>query len=58
MIALAFMVIGFVLVVVGVALWSVPAACIIAGALLFISGGYESLAAPASTTPRGDASRT
>lgn len=39
--ALAAMVAGFVLMVVGVALWSVPAACILAGVVLFVSGGLE-----------------
>lgn len=34
-----FMISGFVLVVVGIGLWSVPAACIVSGALLFTSGG-------------------
>lgn len=39
--ALAFMVGGFVLAVVGIALWSVPAACVIAGVVLFVSGGLD-----------------
>lgn len=37
-----FMVSGFALVVVGVGLWSVPAACIVAGVVLFVSGGLAS----------------
>lgn len=38
----AFMVLGFLLTVVGVGLWSVPAACIVAGVVLFVSGGKAS----------------
>jgi len=32
---------GFVLAVLGIALWSLPAACLVAGVTLFISGGLE-----------------
>lgn len=39
--AQASMVFGFLLTVVGVALWSVPAALITSGVLLFICGGLE-----------------
>lgn len=35
----AFMVAGFVFTVVGIGLWSVPAACVVAGIVLFVSGG-------------------
>ena len=38
----AFMVSGFVLVVIGVGLWSIPAACVVAGVVLFVSGGKAS----------------
>lgn len=34
-----FIVLGFCLLVVGVALWSIPAACIVAGLLLLLAGG-------------------
>jgi len=35
----AFLIVGFGLVVAGVALWSIPAALIVAGVVLFLSGG-------------------
>lgn len=37
----AFLLVGFVLVVAGLAAWSVPAACVVAGLVLFIAGGLE-----------------
>jgi cytochrome c-type biogenesis protein CcmH/NrfF len=37
-----FMVVGFLLGVAGVALWSVPAAMVVAGVVLFVSGGVAS----------------
>lgn len=39
--ALASLMVGFLLFVGGLALWSVPAALIVAGFILFISGGLE-----------------
>lgn len=39
--ATLFMLLGFVLVVVGIALWSLPAALVVAGLTLFVSGGLE-----------------
>jgi hypothetical protein len=35
----AYLILGFLLMVTGVALWSVAAACLFAGALLFLCGG-------------------
>jgi len=37
----AFLIGGFLLAVIGVGLWSVPAACIVAGVVMFIAGGRE-----------------
>lgn len=37
----AFLILGFVLVIAGVALWSVPAALCVAGVVLFVAGGLE-----------------
>lgn len=37
----ALMVLGFVLAVTGIALWSVPVACVVAGVVLFLAGGLE-----------------
>lgn len=37
----ALMIGGFALAVTGIALWSVPAACVIAGIVLFVCGGLE-----------------
>lgn len=39
--ATAFQVTGFVLTVVGVGCWSIPAALIVAGVTLFVSGGLD-----------------
>jgi hypothetical protein len=39
--ASAFQVVGFALAVTGVACWSFPAALIVAGVTLFITGGLE-----------------
>lgn len=41
MMALASLILGFLLLVVGIGLWSVPAACVVAGLMLFVSGGLE-----------------
>jgi len=40
-VSVAFQLVGFVLVVIGVGLWSVPAACVVAGLVLFVAGGLE-----------------
>lgn len=37
----ALMLVGFGLAVTGIALWSVPAACVVAGVVLFLCGGLE-----------------
>lgn len=37
----AFLIVGFLLLVVGVGLWSLPAAFTVAGLLLFIAGGLD-----------------
>lgn len=42
MMAQACLVGGFLLAVVGIALLSVPVACIVAGSVLFLAGGLES----------------
>ncbi len=34
-----FLLAGYALMVTGVALWSIPVACIVGGALMFIAGG-------------------
>jgi len=39
--ATAFLIIGFLLVIVGIGLWSIPAALVVAGVVLFISGGLD-----------------
>ena len=39
--ATAFLIVGFLLAVVGLALWSLPLALVVAGAVLFVSGGLE-----------------
>lgn len=41
LLAEVFMTVGFLLMVVGIGLWSIPAACLIGGAVLFITGGLE-----------------
>lgn len=40
---------GFCVLIVGVALWSVPAALIVCGAVLFYSGGLEHRRAQTAT---------
>ncbi len=35
----AFLISGFVLIVVGVAQWSLAGGCVVAGAILFVAGG-------------------
>ncbi len=37
----AFMLAGFLAMVIGLALWSVPLALIVGGVLLFVAGGLE-----------------
>jgi len=37
----AFQVVGFLLVIGGIAAWSWPAACVVAGVTLFVAGGLE-----------------
>lgn len=39
--ATTFLLLGFLLTVVGVACWSIPAACIVAGVVLFVAGGMD-----------------
>lgn len=41
MIAIAFQIVGFGLVITGIACWSVPAALVVAGVVMFIAGGLE-----------------
>jgi hypothetical protein len=41
MLAAAFQIVGFLLAVAGVAAWSGPAACVVAGVVLFVAGGRE-----------------
>ena len=40
----AFLILGFLLIVVGVGLFSVPAALIVAGVVLFLAGGQAYMA--------------
>jgi len=39
--AVAFQIVGFLLTLVGIAAWSWPAACVVAGVTLFVAGGLE-----------------
>ena len=41
MMATAFQLVGFIVTIVGLALWSVPAALIVAGVVLFVTGGLD-----------------
>lgn len=41
MVATVFQIVGFLLAITGIALVSVPAACTIAGIVLFVAGGRE-----------------
>jgi hypothetical protein len=40
----AFLIVGFGLFVAGVALVSIPAACCVAGAVVFVTGGLQKIA--------------
>jgi hypothetical protein len=40
-VATTFQIIGFVLATTGLALWSYPAALVVAGVLMFLAGGLE-----------------
>jgi hypothetical protein len=39
--AVGFVIAGFLLTVIGIGLWSVPAAFVVAGLVLFLAGGLE-----------------
>ncbi len=39
--AIVFLLVGFVTAIVGLALWSVPAALVVAGLVVFVSGGLD-----------------
>lgn len=41
MIAAACQMVGFAIAVIGIGIWSVPAALVVAGVVLFVSGGLE-----------------
>lgn len=41
MLANMFIIVGFLLALLGIGLWSVPAACLVAGIILFVAGGLD-----------------